>query len=76
MRNIKKYLAIFGLSVLSASAYADWLTATNTGESRTGDIFYTQCHYETLGGLRFSITVKGICPFSVKYNPETGQVQR
>ncbi|MDO4997635.1 MAG: hypothetical protein Q4E16_03210 [Neisseria sp.] len=76
MLNLKKIVAVAMLMV-SASAYAGWESATNTGESETGDWRYTRCHYETLGGFRFSTVIEGrLCPYRVEINPETGQVKK
>jgi len=63
--------------VLSSASFAQgrWESATNVGQERTGDVMLTSCIYQTLGGYRFSIVVRGICPFSVRVNPETGQVR-
>lgn len=71
----KLLLATFTLFVSTAS-YAGWETGYRTGESDTGDWRYTRCYYETMHGYEFSIVVKGMCPYSVKINPETGQVQK
>ncbi|MDD6911737.1 hypothetical protein [Actinobacillus minor] len=57
----------------SSMALAEWESAYSSGESDTGDIRYTRCHYETIGGFRFSIIVKGICPVTIEFNPETQQ---
>ena len=69
-----------GLLLFASAAYPQnygrWETATNTGQSSTGDIMLTRCNYQTLGGYEFSIIVRGICPFSVQVNPETGHVKR
>lgn len=59
-----------------AQNYGYWEAATFTGQSPTGDAMLTRCSYRTLGGYEFSIIVRGICPFSVQVNPETGQVKR
>ena len=75
MKLRKLILLAIGLSY-SSMVFADWQTAHNTGQSETGDIFYTRCHYETIGGFRFSIIVKGFCPFSIEFNPETQQWRR
>lgn len=46
-----------------------------TGESSTGDPILTKCHYETITGYKFSVVVRGMCPYIVKINPETEQVK-
>ncbi|MBA3034166.1 MAG: hypothetical protein KKF85_14290 [Gammaproteobacteria bacterium] len=75
---IKMWLTALALLIggtTTALAYGQWETATNTGNSPTGDFMLTQCHYRTLGGYSFSILVRGFCPLSVSINPETGQVK-
>jgi hypothetical protein len=71
-------IIVASLSIASSVALAQgrWENATNVGEESTGDFMLTRCIYETLGGYRFSIISRGICPFSVSVNPETGQVRR
>ncbi|MBI3149637.1 MAG: hypothetical protein HYZ17_14095 [Betaproteobacteria bacterium] len=58
-----------------AIAYEQWDTAMKTGESPTGDPMLTKCHYQTTMGYKFSIMVRGTCPYIVKINPETGKVK-
>lgn len=53
-----------------------WQNATNIGTEPTGDAMLSRCIYETLGGYRFTIISRGLCPFQVKINPETNQVLR
>ena len=76
---LRRYILVMFMVVVgtaSAQNYGRWETATNIGESSTGDLMLTRCHYQTLGGYEFSIVVRGMCPFSVQVNPETGQVKR
>jgi len=61
---------------VAAYAYGEWQSATNTGQEKTGDMFLTKCLYKTLGGYEFYIIVRGLCPFSVQVNPESGQVKK
>ncbi len=75
---IKRWL--FGLALSAAMAttaiaYEQWDTAMKAAESPTGDPMLTKCHYETTTGYKFSIVVRGTCPYIVKINPETGQVK-
>lgn len=72
MKLKKLMLLVIGLAS-SNMVFADWESATNTGQSETGDYRYTRCHYETLMGFRFSIVVQGFCPLSIQFNPETQQ---
>lgn len=58
-----------------ANAQGRWESAANTGQEGTGDPMLTRCTYQTIGGYRFSSTYRGICPFSVDVNPETGKVR-
>ena len=58
-----------------ANAQGRWESATNTGQESSGDPMLTRCTYQTIGGYRFSSTYRGICPFSVDVNPETGKVR-
>ena len=69
---------LLALITISAQSYAQerWESATNVTQERTGDAMLTRCIYETLGGYRFSIVVRGLCPFSVKVSPETGEVRK
>lgn len=57
----------------NAFAQGRWERATNISQSLTGDPMLVKCFYQTLGGFEFSIIVRGICPFSIEINPETGQ---
>ncbi|MBF0750734.1 MULTISPECIES: hypothetical protein [unclassified Pasteurella] len=76
MRKLGKLmLLVFGV-VASSVALADWEYATNIGESDTGDVFYTRCYYETLGGFKVSIVVKGFCPMSIEVDPERNKWRR
>ena len=65
-------LLLVGSSVM---AQGRWESATNTGQEATGDAMLTRCNYQTLGGFRFSATFRGLCPFTVEVNPETGRVR-
>jgi hypothetical protein len=76
MRKLAIVVSVLIAASSIAVAQGRWESATNVGEEPTGDSMLTRCIYETLGGYRFSIVARGICPFSVKVNPETGQVQR
>lgn len=71
-------IAISVLLLASTVVFAEgrWESATNVAEEPTGDSMLTKCIYETIGGYRFSIVSRGICPFSVQVNPETGRVRR
>ncbi|MDC2825031.1 hypothetical protein PHA51_03120 [Rodentibacter pneumotropicus] len=76
MYQIKKWAIAMVFCGLSTVALADWERGTSVDEQETGDWRYTKCIYETLGGFRFSMINKGLCPFSVEVNPETGQVRK
>lgn len=76
--NINRCLLGLALSLAAttaAIAYEQWDTAMKTSESPTGDPMLTKCHYETTTGYKFSIVVRGMCPYIVKINPETGKVK-
>lgn len=68
-------LALSLSATTAAIAYEQWDSAMKTGESPTGDPMLTKCHYETTTGYKFSIVVRGMCPYIVKINPETGKVK-
>lgn len=68
-------LALSFVTATAAIAYEQWDTAMKTSESPTGDPMLTKCHYETTTGYKFSIVVRGACPYIVKINPESGQVK-
>lgn len=72
-----KLIAILVSSLVWTTALSSeqWQVATFRSESRTGDIMLVNCHYETIGGYRFSIVTRGSCPVIVKINPESGQVK-
>lgn len=57
------------------AAHAGFEAATSDGEDQTGDIMLTRCFDSTLGGFRFSIVRRGICPFQVLVDPESGEVR-
>ena len=78
MRKLVIVFFVLGFSALSSSAFAQgqWENAYNEGQESTGDMMLTKCIYKTIGGFSFSIIVRGMCPYSVNVNPETGQVQR
>lgn len=63
------------LMAQTAMAQGRWESATNTGQEATGDSMITRCSYQTLGGFRFSTTYRGLCPFTVDVNAETGKVR-
>lgn len=48
--------------------------ATLFGQTRTGDISINSCKYATARGYRFAVNYRGICPYSVRVNPETNWV--
>jgi hypothetical protein len=48
--------------------------ATLLGQQPSGDPMWQKCSYQTLGGYRFSITHRGVCPFSLEVNPESARV--
>lgn len=56
-------------------AQGHWESASNTGQSSTGDAMLTRCAYQTIGGYRFTTTSRGVCPFTVEIDPETGKVR-
>ncbi|MCD8245275.1 MAG: hypothetical protein LUD38_16070 [Parabacteroides sp.] len=74
-----KLFFLICLSVLVANspsfAFGGWQSATNTGQAQTGDPMLMQCFYRTIQGYEFSITHRGLCPFTVQLNPESGQYQ-
>ncbi len=63
-------------STLSPPSEENWQNATNVDRESAGDPMLTRCIYQMLGGYRFSTTFRGLCPFTVKVNPETGEVKR
>lgn len=70
------WAAIFLLLTYPAYAQSSqWETATNTGQKQTGQWNITRCLYRTIGGFEFSTNEKGLCPFSVKVNPQTMEVK-
>jgi len=48
--------------------------ATLQGQQPSGDPMWQKCVYQTLGGYRFSTNQRGICPYTVEVNPESGNV--
>ena len=53
-----------------------WDSATKFDEGTTGDSSIRRCFYQTLGGYRFSVDVRGMCPYQVEVNVETGRVRQ
>jgi len=75
-RLFRLFLLFFLPALVSvANAQGRWEFATNSGQENTGDPLLTRCAYQTIGGYRFSATYRGLCPFSVEVNPETGKVR-
>jgi hypothetical protein len=70
--SVKTPLSGYGTSFNSGDR---WESATNMGQESTGDGMLTRCTYQTLGGYNFSTNVRGVCPITVKVNPETRQVR-
>lgn len=68
-------LAAMAAQAEPMGAVARFENATNVGQEKTGDAMLTRCVYETMGGYRFSIVRRGMCPFSVQVDPESGQVR-
>jgi len=58
-----------------AGAQDRWESATNIGQQSAEDPMLTRCSYQTIGGYRFSTISRGVCPFAVEVNPETGKVR-
>lgn len=52
-----------------------WEMATSVGQEKTGDIMLTRCIFQTLGGYRFAITQKGLCPTTVEINHASGMAR-
>ena len=80
MKLRKSTVLFLGLGI-SVSAFADWIRAELiSGPGNFLDDYQT-CSYRVskpfsaLDGEIFTIRVKGSCPYSVEYNPETGQVR-
>ncbi len=71
-------LALINLLVFAscpAIAGDQWEAATNTGQETTNDPFLSRCKYQTVRGYMFSTTHRGLCPFSVEVEPESGRVR-
>lgn len=68
-------LMLFAAVSSVAGAQGRWESASNVGQESTGDAMLTRCSYQTIGGYRFTTISRGICPFSVEINPETGKVK-
>jgi hypothetical protein len=63
-------------SVTPSSTNQDHLyeDASFFGQVSTGDISITSCNYRTFKGYEFSVNYRGMCPYSVRINPETNMV--
>lgn len=75
---MRKFLlfSAFILAAQSTPAIGQWESAHNVDQEPTGDPLLIRCIYETIGGYRFAMIARGICPFVIQVNPETGQVRR
>jgi len=63
------------LCVLSCSAYAEQVMATNIGQSNGPSFDSSLCYYETWNNFRFSIVIdSSFCPLTVYYDTRTGKV--
>ncbi|NYA25403.1 hypothetical protein HZI65_05045 [Haemophilus haemolyticus] len=77
---VKIFIVFFGLNATSSLAYDDWIKADKTG-AQSIDFTYVRCFYKTsmFGSFTnqpFSFIIQGStfdCPYSVEYNPVTGE---
>ena len=74
MRGLLIALALLG--AVQAQAAGRFESASLVDEEKTGDVMLRRCVYETLGGYRFSVVMRSLCPITVRVNPETGEVLR
>lgn len=61
---------------LGSSARGRLEPANLVDQEATKDPLLSRCFYRTLGGFEFAMISRGICPFSVRVNPETGEIVR
>ena len=52
-----------------------WESAMSVGQEPTGDPMLTRCSYRTLGGYQFTVNQRGVCPYTVEVNPQSGEVK-
>jgi hypothetical protein len=74
MRGLVIALALLGAAAVQAAGRFE--PASLQGEQETGDPLLRRCVYQTLGGYRFSVVMRSLCPITVRVNPETGEVLR
>ncbi len=70
-------IGIFILGLTQAVfAYGDWINLTKTQSERI-DFKYAKCYYkDRSGNYNVSIVIKGgkySCPYSIQYDPRSGQ---
>ncbi len=65
------------LAMSAGVAMADYETAIFTGQREPVGGSHTRCFYQSQYGIAFSIVIKnGMCPYQVRVDPESGQVEK